>query len=515
MLISTAAEMREIDRITIEDAGISGVVLMENAGRSAAQAVRELHQEIGGGLVGVLCGKGNNGGDGFVVARYLNSWDIDAACILITSRDEVVGDARVQLDAADTLGITVLEIGIDAEAAQSIMDNAVIYVDALCGTGLNSDLREPARSLVEIVNQSGLPVVALDLPTGISADTGRVLGTAVRADITITFGLAKRGLMVHPGCEYSGVINVVDIGIPQNVIGQVQPSAWTLSELDGSLLGPRLPNTHKGHYGHVLAVGGHPGKAGAVLLAAMGAMRSGAGLVTVATDARCQASLEGRFLELMVEPGWSAHHDKIDSADLLSLRAGKTAVVLGPGLPTGTAGAEIVGRILSDGGPPVVVDAGALSVLAQNPSLYSSSEMPLILTPHPGEAARFLGCTSDDIQSDRFAALEKLVELTESVVVLKGARSLVGAPGAETFINLRGNPGMATAGTGDVLAGVIGAFVARGLSPLDAAVLGTFAHSAAGDRVAGRLGMEGLIASDLLDELPSVIAAPQSEQVSD
>jgi NAD(P)H-hydrate epimerase len=504
--------MREIDRIAIEELGISGVVLMENAGRGATDSIRNLHQEIGGGMVGVLCGKGNNGGDGFVVARYLHSWDIPVACILLGERDEVQGDAGAQLKLADALAIPIVEWLGDSEGALAILDSSVIFVDALFGTGLNSDIREPAKGLIEAVNESKLPVVALDLPSGISADTGAVLGTAIQADITVTFGLPKRGIMVHPGCDYAGAITVVDIGIPSAVLEQVKPSAWTSRGGDGPLLGLRSADSHKGDYGRVLIVGGEPGKGGAPLLAGMGALRAGAGLVTVATDARCQPALEGRFLELMVESGWDQNGPK----ELLAeLRQGMDALVLGPGLSSGADGKAIVQAMLAGEGPPVVLDASALIFVAEHPELVASASMPVVLTPHPGEAASLLGCSTEEVQANRFEALEKLVSQCGQVVVLKGARTLVSAPGAEVFINSTGNAGMATAGSGDVLAGVIGAFVARGISPYQAAILGVVAHGEAGDRIAATMGQDGLIASDLLDALPAVIAGHEAEPTLD
>ena len=500
-LVVTAAEMREMDRLTIEDAGIPGLVLMENAGRQVAEAVAELDAAETGPVV-ILCGRGNNGGDGFVAARYLRQWGADVHCLLVGRRDAVKGDALTNLDIVDTLGISVVEAAdrLD-EPAETLLEAASVFVDALYGTGLTSDIKGLTRKVIQRVNDSEAPVVAVDLPSGISADTGAVLGVAIEADITVTFGFRKRGLLVHPGCDYAGDVRVADIGIPDDVTEHVAPTCFT-NELEAPFLPPRPRDSHKGHYGHVLVVGGSPGKAGAVLLAGLGAYRSGAGLVTVLTDARCQPSLEGRVLELMVEAGWAP--GAVDAERLRDGAKGKGAVVIGPGLDPGDDGRAVLAAFLGIEGLTLVIDASGLAILAGHPALLAESVADLVLTPHPGEAAALLGVAGADVQADRFGALARLVEGCGGVVALKGSRTLIGA-GEACYINLTGNAGMATGGTGDVLAGVLGAFVARGLDRLEAARLAVYVHGLAGDRAAERLGEDGLIASDLLAELPAVL----------
>ncbi len=507
MRLTTSAAMREMDRITIEDVGIAGIVLMESAGRSVADVVKGIYQDIGDGLVVVICGKGNNGGDGFVVARYLHSWGIEVSCLLAASREEVSGDALTQLDVIDTLGVSVVEcVDLDNEHVQIALDNAVLFVDALLGTGLKSDVRELGSFFIEQMNSSGVPLVSVDLPSGICADTGRVLGQAVIADTTVTFGLAKLGLLVHPGCEHAGEIEIIDIGIPDEVVEHVGTSGLAVVDLPTPLLEPRSPDSHKGHFGHVLVVGGTPGRAGAALLAGMGAMRCGAGLVTLCCDERSHASLEGRYPELMVDTAFGADH--FDESALNALVESRDVIVMGPGLAQTHNCSALVHTVLTASKTPMVVDATALTMLAAEPALFAAVDVPLILTPHPGEAATLLGCTSADIQYDRFAALERLVEKTNAVVVLKGARTLVGAPACSPAVIVTGNPGLASAGTGDVLAGVIGAFLARGLEPIDAATLGAYVHGTAGDLLAAEVGVEGMAATDLLDALPLVLKEP-------
>lgn len=513
--VVTAAEMREIDRITIEDAGIAGVVLMENAGRQTADVVRGVYEDIGGGPVTIVCGRGNNGGDGFVVARYLQQWGIEPLCVLVGAREAVGGDALVQLDIVDTLGVTVIEAADEwPRDAKVAVSAASVVVDALFGTGLNSELRGIAAIAVAAINASGVPVVAVDIPSGVAADSGAVLGVAVEADVTVTFGLAKRGLMVHPGCDLAGEVMVVDIGIPSEVVEHVLPSAFTSRDLEPPYLPPRRRDSHKGQYGHVLVVGGSPGKGGAALMAGMAALRLGAGMVTVLTDARCQPALEGRCPELMVEAGWAP--GKVEPANIRAACIGKDAVVVGPGLEPDETGAAVVEALLAAQMPAVIVDAGALSVLAQRPALLSGAahRMPVILTPHPGEAGRLLGLPTAGIQGDRFAALALIVERTGAFTVLKGARTLIGGPESPVYINETGNPGMATAGTGDVLAGMVGALCARGgLDPLDAARTAVHLHGLGGDAAAAEVGVESLIATDLIHALPAVLRgeAPGTE----
>ncbi len=507
--VVTAAEMREMDRIAIEDAGIPSLVLMENAGRAVADAVRRLLAERGGDTVTVVCGKGNNGGDGFVAARTLANAGVEVVCLLAVPRVEVKGDALTQLDIVDTLGIPVLEVpDPEAEVVGDALGAADVLVDALFGTGLTSDVTGTCAAVIEKMNALGTPIVAVDLPSGLCADTGAVRGTAVAATITVTFACAKRGLAVGEGRRLSGEVHVAGIGIPIDALEHVGPQAQ-FNDWGDPLLPPRDRDAHKGDFGHLLVVGGSPGKGGAVLLSGWAALRLGAGAVTIATDARIQPALEGRLPELMIEPAWMP--DDVDPAVLLELVTGKSAVVLGPGLSAGEDGAAVTRLMLAaaaEAEVPVVVDATALRHL--QPELVPDGAR-VCLTPHPGEAGHLLGVSSATVQANRFGALAGLLERYPSVVVLKGAGTLIGTPESPVAINRTGNPGMATAGTGDVLAGMIGALAARGLELREAAELAVFLHGRTGDRVAARLGEESLTASDLIAALPGALQPAQEE----
>jgi len=485
--VVTAAQMRAMDQITIEDAGIAGVVLMENAGRGVAELARDVYADLDGGPVAVVCGRGNNGGDGFVIARCLSGWGIDTYCILVGARDGVGGDALTQLDAVDMLGIDVIELSESwNKDAEALLDAAPLIVDAILGTGLEAEVRGLARQVIDRINQAEAMIVAVDLPSGISSDTGWVMGRAVMADLTVTFALPKRGLLIHPGCDYAGELAVIDIGIPPDVIEHVDPGVYTNDDLTPPYLPPRLQDTHKGQYGNLLIIGGSPGKTGAVLLAGMAALRAGAGLVTILTDERSQAALEGRVPELMIQSG-----------DVAAACEGRDVILIGPGLEGEGAKAAVAAALNS--GVPVVADAGALDHL--DPELPS----PAVITPHPGEAARMLDVSTAKLQGNRFAGLAGLIEATGACVVLKGSKTLIAAPGDVAWINRNGNPGMATAGSGDVLAGIIAAFLPR-LDVVDASRTAVYLHGLAGDRAAQRLGQESVIASDLIAELPHVLS---------
>lgn len=502
--VLTAAEMREAERLAIDDAGILGLVLMENAGRAVADRAAALLDGEQDALIVVVCGRGNNGGDGLVAARHLAQQRYDVRCLLVGQRSEVKGDALRQLDIADALGVPVVEVSghVDVDCAE-LLAAADLIIDALFGIGLDRPVTGLAAEVIAHINDAGAPVLAVDLPSGIHSDTGRIMGAAVVANTTVTFAYPKRGLVVYPGAGYAGSVEIADIGIPDAVVEHVGAPAELVDDLEAPFLPERAAESHKGHYGHIVVLGGAPGKAGAALLAGTAALRGGAGLVSIGTHARCQASLEGRQPELMVEAAYNDTH--VDVEALGRLLDAADVVVLGPGLPTGAVGRDVVERVLDRGEVPVVLDAGALDVVSRAPELLRSRASPLVLTPHPGEAARLLGTDSAVVQADRFAAVAELVDRSMAITVLKGARSLVADPEGRLAILPNGNPGMATAGTGDVLAGLVGAFLARELEPFEAVRAAAFVHAAAGDRAAAVLGVDSLLASDVLAALPAVL----------
>ena len=505
--------MRALDRWTIEH-GTPGHVLMERAGAGAARALCErLHRPRG--PVVVVCGRGNNGGDGFVVARHLRRARVPVEVWLAARPEEVRGDAARMLAAWRRArgAVHALAAPAHVEALARRLARAAAVVDALFGTGLNAPVTGVASAAIAAINAAGAPVLAVDIASGLSADTGAPLGAAVRATMTATFGYPKVGQLMYPGVEHTGLLAVVDIGIPPEALATVAPRIMLLeSEEVGALLPPRRRDAHKGAFGHVLVIAGSRGKTGAGLLAAQAAARSGAGLTTLAVPATLQAVLEAQVREAMT----AALADTGDGAAALAdgaavnaLLADREAVVCGPGMGQAPATRALVAHVVRQCAAPLVLDADGLNAVAGS-ALLRDRPGPTVVTPHPGEMARLQSGDTARVQADRLGAARAFARAERVVVVLKGARTIIASPDGATAICPTGNPGMASGGTGDVLSGVIGALLAQGLAAYDAAALGVFAHGAAGDAVAARQGETGLLASDLLAELPVTLERLQA-----
>lgn len=508
-LLATADEMREMDRRAIEELGIPGVVLMENAGVGTTDVVEEVYRRAGArGTVAIVCGAGNNGGDGYVVARHLHQRAIPVAVFQAAPDDRVEGDARVNLDIVRQLPIPLLPVQTAEQLAArtETLRAAPVLVDALLGTGLAKEVRGHYRALIDTLNACPGLAVAVDVPSGVRATDGAVLGAAVRADVTATFAITKLGLIVHPGAAYCGDVRVVDIGIPRSVVEGVAPKASRIAWTEvREALPPRPAAGHKGTFGHCLVVAGSPGKGGAALLAGEAALRGGAGLVTIATDETVQGRLEGRIPELMVEWFRARADEDTDPERMDLLLSGKQAVVIGPGLGATPETESMLLRTLRSVEIPVVLDADALNLLARHPGVLRDTPGSFVLTPHPGEMARLLDTETATVQSDRVGAARSLAERENAVVVLKGAGTIVAEPDGTVGVNTTGNPGMGSAGTGDVLAGLLGGLLAQRLAPAVAARVGVLLHGMAGDEARGTAGLHGLTAGDVLRSLPAVL----------
>jgi NAD(P)H-hydrate epimerase len=509
--VLTAEEMRRADRHAIEHVGLPGVVLMENAGAAVARLVAERFPAARD--VMVLCGRGMNGGDGFVVTRRLGG---AAEALLLGKRADVTGDARTHLVACERSGGRVSEVP-DQEswrAAEGRVAGADLVVDAVLGTGLRaapSGLAALAIAAIRARHDAGRPVVAVDLPSGIPADAGPAEWPVARATWTVTFAAPKRGHVLPAWCDEIGELVVADIGIPEASLAATEPRLFLLGDVDAAAAFPRRGGgAHKGEFGHVLVVAGSLGKTGAAVLAAVGALRSGAGLVTVATPASCLPLVAAARPEPMTEPLAETGSGGLDPSGLdrlLALAADRDSVVLGPGLGQDAATRELVRAFARACPVPLVVDADGLNALAPLGGDVEAGpwrKAPTILTPHPGEMARLLGQTTADVQRDRLGAAIRLAARTEAIVVLKGQRTLVAEPNGRAAVVPCGNPGMATGGTGDVLAGVAGSLLARH-GALVAASAAAYVHGRAGDLAAARWGEEGLTAGDLAEALPLAI----------
>jgi hydroxyethylthiazole kinase-like uncharacterized protein yjeF len=508
--VFTADQMRRLDRHAIEDLGIPGAVLMENAGRGAAAAIVAFarRERLGRGDIVIVCGKGGNGGDGFVAARELQRRRFRPRVLLLAPPAEVRGDAAVKLRALTRAGIRPLVI-TDESVLEARLAGATLIVDAILGTGARGAPTGLTARAIERMNASGRPIVALDAPSGLDADGSVPLGPCVRASLTTTFAAWKRGLVLEPGAGFAGRVEVVDIGIPAPEVTRAT-TTFLLERADiAPWFPPRNPDAHKGTYGHLLVIGGSLGKTGAAALAGSAAMRSGAGLVTVATAASQQPIVAGLTLEGMTEalPETAAHTVSAKArAPIGELAAARDAVALGPGLGLDAETQALARELVRDLERPLAVDADALTSLAGHLDVLSVARGPRCLTPHPGEMARMLGVSIADVQRDRIECARRFAVDHRVHLVLKGARSVIADPEGRVYLNPTGNPGMASGGTGDVLTGMVGAFLARRLPSGAAMQCAVYLHGLAGDVAAERVGQESLIASEIVAALPEAFA---------
>lgn len=511
MKVVTASQMRQIDRWTIEQEKIPGSLLMENAGKAVFDLAREL---LGGpeGRVAIFCGKGNNGGDGLVVARHLKEWGARVQVFLAGSGEHLQGDARANFDLARQAKVPMMEADTTEEfvkQAERGAEEAELLVDALLGTGIKGEVTGLTAELISLINESGRPVVAVDVPSGIDSDTGKICGCAIRASHTVTMGLPKLGLLLYPGAEYAGELRVADIGLPPQVIEQSEVSA-ELIEADQvkSWLPIRVPQAHKGDFGRVLVIAGSVGMTGAAALASEAALRAGAGLVTLVLPESLNDLMEVKLTEVMTRPCPETADRSLALAaqpKIEELAASSDVVVMGPGLSLVPETQELIRRLIVSLPCPQVLDADALTALSSDLSILAKVKQPAICTPHPGEMGRLLGITPEEVQADRIGVVHRAANELKAVVVLKGARSLICSPDGLPWINRTGNPGMASGGTGDVLTGMIGGLLAQGLSSERAACAGVYLHGLAGDLAAAEKTQLGIIAGDLLARVPMAI----------
>jgi len=508
--------MREIDRKTIEDLGISSLVLMESAGLGLVDEI-ERRSDRDRLRITVICGPGNNGGDGMVAARHLADRGHEVVTFLASPRSSFGGDAKVQLRSLTRLDldVTVLSSPSSYERAFRRVGDSDVTIDALFGTGLGRVVEGQWAECVRIINSCPELVISADVPSGLDARTGHPLGECVTADVTVTFGLPKTGLVLFPGAQFAGEVVVADIGIPRSVIETM--------DLPGELLGPdpvervyedRWPNTHKGSYGHLLLCCGSAGKLGAGILASRGALRAGAGLVTLAVPGSALHEVDAATPEVMTSPlpeTAEGSFSRLGVNGLKKLIYERDALGIGPGISTDPEVGELVREVLRWEGFPAVVDADALNVLEGDLELLRPRGQSTVITPHPGEMSRLIGSSVMDIQSDRIGAASECAGRSECIVVLKGAGTLVAHPDGTFYVNTTGNPGMASGGTGDVLTGMIGALLSRGCSPLDSALAAVFLHGAAADHAAERITEHALTATDIIDSLGLTLKGMRTE----
>ncbi|MGB9920279.1 MAG: NAD(P)H-hydrate dehydratase [Moorellales bacterium] len=511
MKLVTAEEMGRLDRLTASQYGLPTLILMENAGLRVLEVIRShFGGELRGRRILIFSGRGNNGGDGLVVGRHLLNAGSEVKVFLLARPEEVRGDAAVNLAVYQKMGGKLFPV-LEEKDLQKV-DVALLYadlaVDAIYGTGFRGAASGLAGRVIEMLGQSRVPVVAVDLPSGLEADTGRVNGPCIRATYTVTFGLPKLGLYLYPGAAYVGRLVVADIGIPKTLVAS-EPLNRELVTADWvrERLRPRAAWAHKGDYGHVLVVGGSPGLTGAVVMAAEGALRSGAGLVTAAVPAALHPVLEEKTLEVMTRPLPAG--EVLEGGETLAVIEEFSrrcqVVALGPGLGRHPGTKSLVQQLLPRLRCPLVLDADGLNALVGHLEVLRELRVPAVLTPHPGEMARLLQTTSARVQEDRIGTAEGAAREWGVTVVLKGARTVVASPAGTTYVIPTGNPGMATGGSGDVLTGIIAGLIAQGMPAEEAAAAGAYLHGAAGDAAAKDRGQRALVAGDLLSYLPSVL----------
>lgn len=488
MKVATAAEMKLIDRLAQEDYLIPGAVLMERAALALRQVIRERFG-LAGQKIYIFCGKGNNGGDGLALARLLTETSAEVTVVLAFERSQFSGLALQNLSSAAKFGLRIVDW---QDISASELREADLIVDAMLGTGATGDPRGSLASIITLINESKKSVIAVDIPSGVNADTGHISDVVIKASVTVTFGIPKPGLLIYPGAEACGELIIDSIGFPPALLESDTLKINHLTvEMVRDFLPQRSPTAHKGSCGHVLVIGGAAGMTGAVALSSLGALRAGAGLVTAGIET--ENFFTEKPAEVMVV-SWGRIIDLLDNA---------AVVVFGPGASTGEPSRELLKKLLARSKSPLVIDADGLNLLAAESIDLGKLDLPVILTPHPGEMSRLSGLPVTEIQENRIEVARRFAKELGVTLVLKGARSIIADNDGNIFINPTGNPGMATAGMGDALAGIIGGLLAQGMAPTEAAACGAYLHGLAGDLAVQRYGPTGIITTDLLSEYPA------------
>jgi NAD(P)H-hydrate epimerase len=496
MKILTGAQMRSIDRRTTDRFGVPSIVLMENAALAVVDAIFEHYPDCD--RAAIFCGTGANGGDGLAVARHLENRGVVPVILLVGDKSRLEGDALTNFQICERLGIPMYAIltSGDVEAAIVHAADADVVVDAIFGTGLDRAPTGMQADVIRAIAELRLPVVAIDLPSGVDASSSVPFEPAIQAEVTVTFAAPKLCHVFQPAAMLCGEVIVADISIPHAAVDEENVALSLITPRDVQpLISARLADTHKGTYGHVAIVAGSPGRSGAAILATRGAIRGGAGLVTVMSDADTARLIHSGSVEAMTFSG----------GDMRAFLEGKDAVLIGPGLPDQDRAYTWVRATASAIELPLIIDASGLNAFAGHAAEINPRSLPRIITPHPGELARLLGSDAASVNADRISSAREAAKVCNCVVVLKGHQTLVAEPDGRVHVNPTGNPGMASGGMGDVLGGLIAAFVARDIDPADAACAAVYIHGFAGDLLKEEMGDTGLTAGDLAERIPAAI----------
>jgi len=502
--------MSKIDKFSIEEIGIPGIVLMENAALKVVEEIlKMLDGKVSGTKIVILAGKGNNGGDALAVARHLYNKGAKTSVYILSEKDKIRGDAAINLGILDKIGIqckVTIEPAI-VETLKSELIEADLVVDGIFGTGINGEVTGLTAEIINIVNQFSKRIISIDIPSGVSGESGKVMGTCIKASRTVTFGLPKIGLVIHPGCEYTGDLVIADIGFPSKAIEQIDINTYMLDEgIVSAVLPLRHKNTNKGDYGRVLIITGSTGMTGSGSLTAKAALRSGAGLVYLGVP-KTLAHLYGTgALEAITLPLEDCGMGSLSSkciGQIKKIICSKNVIAVGPGLSVSDDIFEVIEYIISTSEVPLVLDADALNAVSRDVSVLRKLKAEAVITPHPGEMSRLTGVSIKDIQENRIEVARDFARKWKVVTVLKGSRTVIADPDGTVYINTTGNPGMATAGSGDVLTGIVAALIGQGVKPQSAAAAGVYIHGLAGDLAASESGELSLIAGDITNHLPN------------
>ena len=511
MYVVTPEEMRKIDNRAIAEFGIPGIVLMENAAIRTVDVIeREYPNLHKSGKVLVLVGSGNNGGDGLAIARHLMLKGIDVEVVLFFPEDRLTGDAKLNLDIYKGLGglsglVTCKE---HMTSLDQILSQADLIVDSIFGTGIARNIEGIISETIEKVNKSNVPVVAVDIPSGINGQNGQVMGVGIKATHTVSFGYVKRGHLLYPGREYTGKLNIVSISLPQDSAKAIEVKSFNLDDREMALYIKERPRDgHKGTFGKVGVIAGSLGLAGAACLTSMAALKGGAGLVTLGCPASLSSIFQSKMTEVMTYPledGEQGHLSQEAIPDIHKFLKDKDVLAIGPGLGLKCDGLEILRYILGEFDISIIMDADALNHISKDSKLLSTYRGSIVITPHPGEMARLTGRSIEKILASPVETAAEFAGDMGVIVLLKGATSVVAHPDGRIYLNSSGNPGMGTGGSGDLLTGLVAALIAQGYSPYDAAVYGCYIHGRAGDYAKEKWGETGMVAGDVLYELPLV-----------
>ena len=503
--VFTAKEMAGVDSYAINKMNIPGVILMENAGRGIADIARRLLQQPQGKLVYIFCGPGNNGGDGYVVARHLLNHGARVRTFVLAAADKIKGDALVNLQILQNIGQQPEFI----QEAVRPRETPDLVIDAMLGTGVKGALKGLYAQTADIINSLDCPVLAVDIPSGVNADTGHVAGPAVRADVTATMAAPKRGLLFSPGREYAGRLEIVDISMPPKVVDKRSSKVWLVDEaFIKSILPKRSPDAHKNKVGMVQMIAGSAGFTGAAALASEAVLRSGAGLCYLAAPKSLNAIFENKLTEVITQPvadNDAGYFTMKNLKPLLANIEGKDVIAIGPGIGQALQTAALIHELFKILDKPLVLDADGLNVFAGKTELFNSYAGDLILTPHPGEFSRLTGLPAQEIIVNRVEITREYARKWDCVIVLKGGPSITATPDGAVYITATGNAGMATGGSGDVLTGIIAALLGQGAPVVHAAVAAVYVHGLAGDLAAKKYGRLGMTAGDILKQTPRAL----------